>query len=106
MEIIEGKILIEKSKEKSSITKEDIIKFISKCIKKEPLQMIKLLVKEIILFDDKVEIHYNYINKKSPDENDHQAFLFYTENVDLYMKDDYKLKEQDYILNMLIQMFI
>ena len=46
------------------ISKEDIIKFISKCIKKEPLQMIKLLVKEIILFDDKVEIYYNYIDKK------------------------------------------
>ena len=59
-----------------------------------------------VLFDDKVEIYYNYIDKKSPDEFEHQAFLFYTENVDLYIKDDYKLKEQDYILNMLIQMFI
>ena len=106
LDIVEGKILIEKSKEKSSISREDIIKFLSKCIKKEPLQMIKLLVKEIILFDDKVEIYYNYIDKKSPDEFEHQAFLFYTENVDLYIKDDYKLKEQDYILNMLIQMFI
>jgi len=64
LDIVEGKILIEKAKEKSSISKEDIIKFISKCIKKEPLQMIKLLVKEIILFDDKVEIYYNYIDKK------------------------------------------
>ena len=106
LDIVEGKILIEKAKEKSAISKEDIIKFISKCIKKEPLQMIKLLIKEIILFDDKVEIYYNYIDKKSPDEFEHQAFLFYEENVDLYMKDDYKLKERDYILNVLVQMYI
>ena len=106
LDIVEGKILIEKAKEKSAISKEDIIKFISKCTKKEPLQMIKLLIKEIILYDDKVEIYYNYIDKKSPDEFEHQAFLFYTENVDLYMKYDYKLKEQDYILNMLVYMFI
>ena len=55
---------------------------------------------------DAVYIYYNYIDKKSPDEFEHQAFLFYEENVDLFIKDDYKLKELDYILNMLVQMYI
>ena len=39
--------------------------------KKEPRLMIKLLVKEVILYDDKVEIYYNCIDKKGPDDLQH-----------------------------------
>lgn len=37
-------------------------------------------MKKIILFDDKIEIYFNYIeNRKRPDEEDHQAFSFFSE---------------------------
>ena len=42
--------------------------------------MIRLLVKEIILYDDKIEIYYNMSDKKRPDEETHRAFSFYKEN--------------------------
>ena len=59
LEVAEGKVLIERSKDKIQITHADIKKFLRKALKKEPRLMIKLLVKEVILYDDKVEIYYN-----------------------------------------------
>ena len=80
LEDLEEKILRERSKEKIQTSKEDIIKFIRTTLKKEPKQILKLLIDKIILFDDKIEIYYNYVEPKriSPDD-DHQDFLFYTD---------------------------
>lgn len=79
LDVISGKILIEQSKQKMNVTKEDIIKYIRTSLKKDAKQIIRLLIKEVVLFDDKVEIYYNYIdNRKRPDDN-HQAFSFYTD---------------------------
>ena len=98
LDIVEGKILTEKAKERTSLTKQDIVKFISKCIKKEPQQMIKLLVKEIVLYNDRIDIHYNYIDKIRPDDYVHQAFSFYSTEVVIDTKEDCACrKEQDYI---------
>ena len=80
LKVINESILYEKSRERIKLQKEDIIKFIKKAIKKEPRLLVKTLVKKIILFDDKIEIYYNYIeNRKRPDEEDHQAFSFFSE---------------------------
>ena len=50
MEVAEGKVLVERAKDKVQLTGADIKKFIRKALKKEPRLMIKLLVKEIILW--------------------------------------------------------
>ena len=42
--------------------------------------MIRLLVKKVILFDEKVEIYYNMSERNRPDDDTHQAFSFYTED--------------------------
>ncbi|MBQ3572105.1 MAG: recombinase family protein [Clostridia bacterium] len=84
LKIIEKTIFDEQNKQPITLKKEDILKFFNKTIKKEPLLLIKYLVKEVKLFNDKVEIYYNYnSNKKRPDEEDHQAFLFYEEILDI-----------------------
>lgn len=31
------------------------------------------------MYDDKIEIYYNYTEKKGPGDLDHQAFCFFTE---------------------------
>jgi DNA invertase Pin-like site-specific DNA recombinase len=87
LEVAEGKILVEKSKDKVQITPTDIKRFIMKALKKDPRLMIKLLVKEIILYDDKVEVYYNCIDKKRPDDLDHQAFCIYREDCNIDPKD-------------------
>lgn len=77
---IKAKLRIEDAKAKLKLTKPEILKFINKAIRKEPAAMIKLLVKKIVLFDDKIEIYYNMSERNRPDEDTHQAFSFYTED--------------------------
>ena len=50
--------------------------------------MIESLVKEIILFDDKIEIQFNSPIKISPDES--RGFTFYTEDIRLSYKDAHR----------------
>ncbi len=40
--------------------------------------MIDLLVKKVIVFNNNIQIIYNYI--KNPDDFDHQDFIFYSTN--------------------------
>lgn len=72
------KISLEQSKEKLKVTINDIVKFIKKAISKKPQLMIDLLVKEIVLYNNKIEIHLNYTDNKFPDDENHQDFSFYS----------------------------
>ena len=79
-ETLKARLLVEDSKAKIKLTKQDIKKFITKAIRQEPAQLLKLLIKKIVLYDDKIEVYYNTTDRKRPDEEDtHQAFSFYTE---------------------------
>ena len=40
--------------------------------------MLDYLVKEIILYNDKVEIIYNYTNRNNPDDIGNQDYSFYS----------------------------
>ena len=71
-------IKVADSKARLKVSKSDILKFINKAIRKEPAQMIRLLVKRILLYDDRIEIYYNITEGTRPDEETHQAFSFYT----------------------------
>lgn len=74
---LEMKLAAEKSRGKLQIQKSDIVRYLKAGIKKDPLPMITLLIKQVILYNDKIEIYYNYTDTKRPDD-EHQAFLFYT----------------------------
>ena len=77
---VKAKIKIEDAKTRIKLSKTEILKFITKAIKKEPAQIIRLLIKRIVLFDDKIEIYYNTTDRIRPGEEDtHQAFSFYKE---------------------------
>ena len=77
---IDGKILFEKSKSAIMISKEEIQGYLITALNKNGKLLIDHLIKKIILFDDKVEIYFNYTNKKSPDDESQQGFLFYKED--------------------------
>ena len=49
------------------LTREDIFKYMKTAITKSPKQMIDLLVKEIKLYNDKVEIFFKY-NRRQQEE--------------------------------------
>lgn len=72
------KIEIEESKTRLVLKPEDITQYIRKALQKKPRELIDLLVKEVIVFNDKIQIIYNYT--KNPDDLDHQDFIFYSTN--------------------------
>lgn len=76
-------ITIEQSKETILITEKEIRKYYEEALKLEPQMLINYLIKEIILFDNRIDIIYNSPIKttNSPDEN--QGFSFYSKSVKL-----------------------
>ncbi len=73
---LERNILIEQSKVAIQCTEEEIRKFYEQALRLESQALINYLVKEIVLYDDKVEIHYNSpIHSGSPDESRGCCFL-------------------------------
>ena len=106
LENISYNLIIEKSNNSIKIKKPDIIKFLKKTLKKTPDSMIRHLIKKIVLFDDKMEIYYNYIErKKRTDDKNHQPFLFHTNKFSsptLIKSSSYK----DGVINLSIELFI
>ena len=79
LEELNKQMTIEKSKSAFRLSKEDIIKFFKAGLEKEPLKLINQLIKEIVLFDDKMIIYYNIPQAIDLDES--QGFSFYDKNV-------------------------
>lgn len=77
IEELEKKILIEKSRTSIKISENVIREYYTNILELEPLILINTLIKEIKLFDDKIEITFNSPTITSPEEN--QVFLFYSE---------------------------
>lgn len=74
---LQNKIAVEKLKAQLIVKRDDIVKYLKTAIKKEPRQMIQLLIKNVVLYNDKIEIHFNYTELKRPDDEEHQVFSFY-----------------------------
>ena len=65
--VINEKIAIEEYKEKNSLKKEQVIEYLTHQVRQNPKLMLYALIQKIVLFDDKVEIYYNYIKNPYPD---------------------------------------
>lgn len=104
LEDLDVKISIEESKNRIQLSKEEIKKFINKALRKEPRQMIRALIREIVLYDDKIKIYYNYTERKRPDGETRQVFCVYTEKITYDMKAWWtKLNEEK--KSFIVQMF-
>ena len=77
---IQMKLSIAETRKTEEIKKENLVYRIKSCLQKSPKQMLESLINKIILYDDKIEIHYN-IEHGSPEQN--RDFLFYTEITDI-----------------------
>ncbi len=82
---LERQILIEKSKTVVKLTETQIKEFYTQALSLEPKLLINYLVKQITLYDDKIEIEYNSPIKQSPD-NDNRGFLICSKTVKLSFK--------------------
>ena len=82
-EQLERQILIERSKQAVQLKESDIKEFYTQMLQSEPKTLITFLIKQIKLFDDKIEIEYNSPIKVSPDSESRRGFSFYTETIDM-----------------------
>ena len=75
LEDIDRQILIEKSKNAFKVSKQAIKEFFIEALKLEPKLLIDYVIKEIRVYEDKLEIIFNSPIKRSPDNNQ-GIFLF------------------------------
>ena len=47
-----------------------MLAFLTDLPAREPQIIIDMLIRKVVLFDDRIEIHYNFIDKPEPDEPD------------------------------------
>ena len=72
--------------------------------KKEAEGLIKILVKKIVLYDDKIQIHYNYIDKKNTLE-DNQECSFYKDSFEKEIENT-KISGENYDFALDIEAYI
>ena len=75
---LEKQILIERSKLAVVMSEQDIREFYESALTLEAQMLINYLVKEVVLFDDKIIIRFNNPLRTSPDDG--QGFFFYNKN--------------------------
>ena len=102
LEEIERQTVIEQSKQAYRLTKDEIQQFYKAGLEKDPLRMINLFVKEILLFDDKMIITYN--TPQTNDLGESQGFSFYDKIVKIpfFFQDQNNLGFRDFRLIMTI----
>ena len=71
---LEEKILLEKSKVKTSISREEIETYLKYAIQQSPKPLLDLLLEKVVVYKDKIKIYMKYIgdtpSNGSPDKND------------------------------------
>lgn len=78
---IEQQIFIEKSKASIEISQDEMRAFYIKALDYEPKMLIQYLVKQITLFDDKIQIQFKSPISQSPDRE--RGFSFYSKKVEI-----------------------
>ena len=73
--------MLKKSKQTIKLTEKEIKQFYEQALRLEPQMLINYLIKEIILFDDRIEIIFNSPLMYSPDNS--QGFTFYSQKVQM-----------------------
>ena len=75
---LEKQILIERSKLAVKMSEQDIREFYESALTLEAQMLVNYLIKEVVLYDDKMIIKYNNPLRTSPDDG--QGFFFYDKN--------------------------
>lgn len=86
---LQRKILIEKGKTTILLSEAQIREFYTRALTLEPKLLINHLIKQIVLFDDKIQIYFNSPIQPSPD-NENRDFLLCLKTVRLPFKVPFK----------------
>lgn len=83
---LEKQIAVEKSKTAVQLTEKQIREFYNQALVLEPKLLINYLVKQITLYDDKIEIQFNAPIKVSPDDESCRGFSLCSKTIKLAYK--------------------
>lgn len=75
---IEDKIELEKYNEQKILTKEKVMAYLTNAILKKPKTLIHTLIQKIIVYEDKVEIFYNYTDETNPGDDSPRDLSYYS----------------------------
>ncbi len=103
LENIEKQILIERAKTIKTISRDEIRTYYNKALTLCPSLLINVLIKEIIIYNDKIEIYYNSPIKTSPDKNQGLLFLSKYTNIRFYTHNKTQFTENEILLKMFIK---
>ena len=67
---VEDKITIEQYKVQNQLKKEQVVEYLTHTIRQSPRLLIKNLIQKIVVYDDRFEIYYNYLNRMPPKTDD------------------------------------
>ena len=81
IEELDKQILIEKSKTRIKLSREDIQVFYKEALKLESKLLINYIVKEIVVYDDKIQIQFNTPLRTSPTD----TTCFFLQNIKKYL---------------------
>ena len=79
---LEKKIEFYAVRARKAISREEIRENLEVAMKQEAAMLIRLLIKNVVVYNDKIEIYFNGVENGSPDENSHQGWLVYSETID------------------------
>ena len=82
-ENLERQILLERSKTAVKYTEKEIRAFYEQALNLEPQMLINYIVKEILVYDDRIDVIYNSPITVSPDDENRQGFSFYSKMIKL-----------------------
>ncbi len=81
-EALECELLIEKSKTAVKVPESFIREYYEEALRLEATMLVNLLVKEVVLYNDRIEVHFNTPLRNCPDES--QGFSFYKGFISIY----------------------
>ena len=55
----------------NQLKKEQVVEYLSHTIRQSPRLLIKNLIQKIVVYDDRFEIYYNYLNRMPPKTDDY-----------------------------------
>ncbi len=72
---LEEKIALEQLNQQKRLSYENIISFLQQGILQKPKFLILTLIQKIVVFEDKINIFFNYTNENNPDDSSRQDYL-------------------------------
>lgn len=75
LKILEDKITVENFKQQKQLSYENVVAYLQKAILLKPKPLILTLIQNIVVYDDKLDIFFNYTNKNNPDDSSRQDYF-------------------------------